>query len=203
MENENLNQLEVAQRNYESWEFPKKTKLEQIEWFQENVIREIAYVTLNSINSPTPDRVEEVIVHEDLIEVVNEAMHNAVLPDDVEQPGVTREQLATEFASFCKSIPVRAYPLDKFVLPVEANLPAENQFIRIITTTLRTAAILDRWDQSIGFTQSLIQRGTPILPTLEEKKMLFFLHQLLSLVANRPPTPTQPGVSSTPQFFPK
>ncbi len=142
------------------------------------MIPQIAKITLNG------DRVEELIVVDELYDAVAEAMDDAPLPNDFpDQEGIPKEQVEADFKEFCKSIAVRSCSLEQLVTPNPDAIPPEVQFIRPVTMGMKIQGYIEHWDAAIGFSESLKQTGCPISFSFNEKKMLFGIAHLLNVLA--------------------
>jgi hypothetical protein len=170
MENERQELLMKTQTKLDNWAILKLPVEEQVQWFKDTVVPSVAAVSANK------DRVEEIIVVENLLDVASEAMQDCQLPADFpDQKGVSREQLANDFKNYCKEIMVRGVPVDQMVL-VE-DVAEDYQFIRLISFNARKNHFLQHWDNQLGVTRSLAEKGIAIIPTPEQLEQMFlFVH---------------------------
>lgn len=153
------------------------TEEEKIQWFNDTVGSTIAKITL------TGDRVEEIVVVDDLYDVAAEALTNISLPADFpEQEGVSRDQLSQNFADYCKQIMIRTATVEQLSIPDE-TIPVDQIFIRPVTTKMKFQGFINQWDQATGFTESLRAMGTPFDFSLEEKKLFYGISVLLNCLA--------------------
>lgn len=162
----------------ESWPLMSLDESDKIQWFKDTIGATIGKITL------TGDRVEEIIVADDLYDAAAEAMLDMPLPADFpDQPGVTRDQLERDYAAYCKSILVRTATIEQLAIPETENVAPEMQFIRPITSRMKVQGFLEHWDKTIGFTETIRMAGCPFDYTVEEKKLIFGITQALNCVA--------------------
>jgi len=121
------------------------------------------------------DLVEEVYVLDTLYDVMVEALGALELPDTFpDQPGMSREQMQSEFSSYCARIIVHPTSFEKLVTP---GINEYDQFIKFVTTNYKKSEFIRYWDQELQFTENLKAKGIPITPTYEQMEMIYlFLH---------------------------
>lgn len=186
-----LDVMEVYKRTKEklkNWPLMECSEAEITEWFKETVGPTIAKITLSG------DRVEELIIVDELYDAATEALNNMPLPADFpEQPNVTKDQLERDFADYCKAIVVRTATVEQLALQDESISP-EILFIRPVTTKMKFQGFLEHWDRQLGFSEGLRMLQCPFDYTPEEKKMLFgFAHMMNCLATQAKNAANQPG----------
>lgn len=163
---------------------------------KDTVVPQIAKITLQG------DRVEEIIVVEDLYDVVAEAMESAPLPTDFpDQQGIARDQVEVDFREYCKSIVIRTAAIEHLAVPDPESIPPEVQFIRPVTMSMKIQGYIEHWDGAIGFTESLRVTGCPVSFTFNEKKMIFGLLHAMNLVATMQARQVQTAGGGKVQMF--
>lgn len=151
----------------------KCTQEEQSEWFNDTIGSLIAKITLSG------DRVEEIVVVDELYDVAAETITKINLPTDFpDQANITRDQLARDFSSYCSQIVLRTATSEQ--LAVVDDISPELIFIRPITSKMKVTAFVEQWDKSIGFSETLKMMGTPFEYSFEDKKMLFGIAHLMN-----------------------
>lgn len=149
---------------------------EKIQWFKDTIGSTIGKITL------TGDRVEEIILVDELYDVAAEALSNMSLPADFpDQPNIPREQLEKDFALYCKQIMLRTATVEQ--LAVGDDVSPELIFIRPVTSRMKFQGFLDHWDKSIGFSEGLQRMQCPFEYSPDEKKMLFGFAHLMNCMA--------------------
>lgn len=175
---ERMDVLKATKEKLENWPLMKCTDAEKIEWFQNVVGANIAKITLSG------DRVEELVVVDELYETAADAMNSMPLPESFpDQENVTRDQLARDYAEYCKQIVIRDATIEQLALPEDTS--PEFLFIRPITARMKINSFIDQWDRSMGFTEGLRAMNTPFDYTLEEKKLIFGLGHLMNCFASQ------------------
>lgn len=153
------------------------TEEEKIQWFKDTIGPTIAKITL------TGDRVEEIIVADDLFDIAATALLEMPLPADFpDQANIPREQVQTDFADYCRQIKVRTATIEQLAIPDDTIAP-EHLFIRPITAKMKVQGFVEQWDRSLGFTETLRGMGCPFDFSLEEKKMLFGFAHLMNCIS--------------------
>jgi len=158
------------------------TEEEKIQWFKDTIGATIGKITLSG------DRLEEIILVEELYDIAAEALSDMPLPADFpDQPNVTRDQVERDFTAYCKQVTLRTATIEQLTVPDE-DLSPEYLFIRPVTSKMKFQGFIDHWDRGIGFTEGLRAIGCPFDYSPEEKKMMFgFAHLMncLSIQANK------------------
>ncbi len=138
----------------------------------------IAKITLSG------DRVEEILLVDELYDVAAEALTNMPLPLDFpEQPNITREQVEKDFSGYCQQIMLRTATIEQLAIP-DDNISPEYLFIRPVTTKMKFQGYIEHWDRALCFTKGLRANQCPFDYSLEEKKLLFGLAQHLNCMAS-------------------
>lgn len=197
---ENLEQyIQKAKENLESWFLLQLNKEEQLQWVSDYIVPKIAQITLSS-----QDRVEEVVVVEQLFDLVSEALQTAELsdaviksvitvPENTELPQDTINKIREDFSAYLKQLKVRTALIDHLI--VSEDVSPDVQFIRLVTYKMRVQGFMQQWDQQIGFSQSLQSMGCPFAYNFDEMKMIFGVYHALSLFASN-----QAPQSESPMF---
>lgn len=155
------------------------TDEEKVQWFKDTIGPIIGQIT------KTGDRVEEIVVVDELYETASDALSEIDLPADFpDQPNITREQLANDFRAYCNQIMIRTATIDHLAVPDE-TIPPELIFIRPITSKMRINGFIDSWDRSVGFTEGLKQIGCSFDFAPEEKKLLFGFAHLMNCISQQ------------------
>lgn len=152
------------------------TEEEKTQWFKDTVGSTIAKITLSG------DRVEELILVDELYDAASEALSNMPLPAEFpDQPNIPRENLEKDFAAYCNTIIIRTATVEQ--LAIAEDVSPEIQFIRPVTTKMKFQGFLDHWDRSLGFSETLARMQCPFEFSPEEKKMLFGFAHLMNCIA--------------------
>lgn len=184
---------EVFRTHLESWDLIQKSKEEQVQWFRETVIVELAQMFPLVLTER--DEIEEVYIIDRLAEPLVEALNSAEIPDEL-IPDVSKqipggqeavEQIKQAFRQFCSQISVFPTPLEQFVNSNVGLLPQERQFIHVTTREQKARAYVEAWDQKMQITTSLRQGGCPVTPTYQEKRMLFLFAHMLDRMSQMGP----------------
>jgi hypothetical protein len=155
------------------------TQEEQKTWFETHLIPRVANFSLQG------DVVEEIYIVDELFDVVAEVLSNASLPEDFPLNGMDKEFANENFRTYCsQNIVLRPARLDQLAIP-NVEIAPEMQFLRIQTTGMKLRQFLDHWDGELGFTESLKMRQIPVVPSYEDKKILFLLTYLLEHIATK------------------
>ena len=172
----------VEERNnqtLQNWTVLQKSEEDKVVWVKEFILPKVIQISM------TEDRVEDIITIDELYSAVNTALNEATLPADFpEQSGVTREQVEKDFSDFCKTITVKVATADNLSVP-DQDIDPGLVYVRLITYNMKQQSFLESWDQSIGFTAGLRSKGYPILPTMNEKRLLFFFLQMINTVSEQ------------------
>lgn len=161
----------------EKWPLMQCTEEEKIQWFKDSVGSTIGKITL------TGDRVEEIVVVDELYDTAAAALEDIPLPSEFpDQPNVSREQLERDFAAYCKQLVIRTATVEQLAIP-DMTLSPEFVFIRPITSKMKIQGFLDQWDRSIGFSEGLRSMGCPLEFSLEDKKLIFGMTHMMNCLA--------------------
>lgn len=174
-----MEMFQKTKEKLDQWPLLKCEKTEQIDWFQKTILPQVIEI------SKQGDRLEELLVVDELFDIASEALEDAQLPEGVTQEGINQDQLEQDFKQYCKTILIRAVSSDRLAQPEAQNLPPEVQFIRPITFGMKLQSYVEQWDEAIGFTNTLRQTGCPVSFNFTEKKMLFGIAHLLSCLGNQ------------------
>lgn len=164
---------------WNDWAVPKLPEEDRRRWLQDTLVASIAQVVFKN------DRVDEVVIIPDLYDDVTAVLADAKLPATFPpQEGIPKEQIEREFAAYCKGIVVRTATIEQLSTAEAMNIPPESIFIRLITANMKMVAFLDEWDKSNGLTASLLSMGSTILPSANERRLLFLFSHLMDLKEN-------------------
>lgn len=170
--------LKALKEKKDAWPLLQESQPDQTIWFQQMIIPQIVRVLLSD------DEVDEVIVLEDLAPAAQEAFSNPSISLDLlvnlaPQFSAQAEDLKEKLEAFIPNIPIKAEIVDKLVNPMVLNLDPEILFVRIVTASVKERGYIDYWDQQIGFSRSLGERGIPVKFSYDQRKLLFGLAHLL------------------------
>lgn len=148
-----------------------------MEWFNKNLINSVVHILLNN------DAPRDIIVREDFydpcLRAINDPKVSMELPE-----GVTTEQVEKELKeNFFPRIQVRPFPAENMRVN-NPQFPRQMEVFQIITQGAIEKMFLDQWDQRVGFSQALQSIGSPFMPSMQEKRLLFFLLTALEQFQN-------------------
>lgn len=182
MSTDNISQVTAL---FESWDLPKKSREEQVEWIKQNVVAEVARLFPQLI--AVGDIVEDIITVPDLKDAMVEALTNATVHDEIYKSwpeNFASQETRDLFTRMCQRISITELPVERFGERGIVSPNPDQQFIHIITREQKARDYILRWDQKNGITASLIEQGCPVLPSYEELRMIFLFLYSADRLAN-------------------
>ena len=185
-----LNEVKVRLSN---WSLLKLSEDEQLSWLRDN----LAVRILQAWESG--DRVEAFIVPTELSELVEKALKTMCLPVSFADPSpapedYSRDKVESDFAAFCTTVLVRNADLEQFAVPETTSELV--QFIRPVTAKAKENMFLQNWDEAVGLTNSLRQKGVPLMPSMGEKRLIFLLLHVMEQLGQSEANKIKPAAES-------
>jgi len=169
------------------------TEEEKVQWAKDNLSSTISKFALSG------DRVEEIVVVDDLYDTICTALTDVPLPLDFPiQENMTRDQIERDFKQYCSMVVVRTASIDQLALPDESIAP-DVLFIRPVTSRMKYQGFIDQWDRSVGFSQALRAMGCPFEFSPDEKKLIMGLTMALGSMMQQAAGNNMP--TATPDLF--
>lgn len=167
---------ERTKEKLENWPLMSCSDEEKVQWFRETYSALIAKITLEG------DRVDEIIVVDNLYDTASEALNEMPLPKDFPDQNVPREQVERDFTAYCKTIRIRTATFEQLA-QFDENASPDQQFIRLLTVGMKMTGFIESWDRSLAFSEGLAQMGCPFNFSFDEKKLIFGLSHLMNCLA--------------------
>ncbi len=164
--------MKMATQRFQEWRLHKLSRDEQKQLLAQHISMEAVKYSL------IEDQAQDIFVIEDLVELVQEAITEAVLPEDYpEVPGISRDKVEADFKGFIANLNIRSMEMIKLSYP---TLSSElEQYVRVISSKQIKLAYLRDWAVSINLFEYFKANGVPFLPTPEGLEQM---HNFAALV---------------------
>lgn len=183
----------AAETKLTGWEVYQMDHAQQVAWFAREVPRRVLEIMVEQ------DQPLQLVVHESLFDAVTEAVQST---QDVEIPpillkegGPTEQEWKDSLKEFCRKLPVRNAKLEEMLVPIELEIPPQEQFVIMLTAKGQQLNYLRQFDQRLGISQYLMENRIPLSLNQEDMLLMVKLFVLLQCINRAAQSQVQPAMA--------